>query len=89
MSQEFTVREDGKNGTVRIEGTSIVRVISKRIGKDDVLTIPVRSVHGVFHDRKTLGTDVVRVQVGSVGHEWKVKDADGFVAALNGAVASV
>lgn len=43
----------------------------------------------MFHDRKTLGTDVVRVQVGSVGHEWKVKDADGFVAALNGAVASV
>ncbi len=89
MSDTYSVREDGKNGTVHIEGSALVRTISKRIGRDDVLTVPLRSVTGVFHDRKSLGTDVVRVVVGSTEYEWKVKDAAPFVAALNAAVAGV
>lgn len=87
-ADSYVVREDGKNGTVSIEGNAVVRVIAKRLGRDDVLTIPVRGIHGVHHDRKTLGTDVVRVTAGSHTYEWKVKDAETFVAALNSAVAA-
>lgn len=80
---EFTIREDGKNGTVQIFDDRIVRVRKKTVGKNDVQTIPMKSITGVHHDRKTLGTDLVRLDVGSVSYEWKVSSAESMVSELH------
>jgi hypothetical protein len=37
-----------------------------------VQTIPIRAITAVSHDRKTLGTDLVNLTVGSVSYEWNV-----------------
>lgn len=83
---EYTVREDGKNGTVEVLPDRIVRTFKKLIGKDDVNTIPMKAVTSIHHDRKTLGTDIVRIQVGTVAYEWKVKDAEQMVAEVQKAM---
>jgi len=80
---EYMVREDGKNGTVEVLEDRIVRTRKKTFGKDDVQTIPIKSVTAVSHDRKTLGTDQVLLQVGSVSYEWKVRNAEAMVADLH------
>jgi hypothetical protein len=56
----------GKNGTVEVLEDRIVRTRKKLVGKDDVQTIPVKAVTAVSHDRKTLGTDEVKLTVGAV-----------------------
>lgn len=86
---EYMVREDGKNGMVEILDDRIVRTRKKMVGKDDVQTIPVKAVTGVAHDRKTLGTDEVKLTVGSVTYEWKVKDAERMVAELHATIYGV
>ena len=80
---EYLVREEGKNGKVEIFDDRIVRTRKKTIGKDDIQTIPIVAVTGVSHDRKTLGTDEVKLTVGSVTYEWKVKNAELMVAELH------
>jgi len=82
-SEVFMIREDGKNGSVEIFADRIVRTRKKRVGKDDVQTIPIKMVTGVHHDRKTLGTDLVKLDVGSVSYEWKVSAAERMVAAVH------
>jgi hypothetical protein len=82
MVAEYMVREEGKNGKVEIFDDRIVRTRKKTMGKDDVQTIPIAAVTGVSHDRKTLGTDEVKLTVGSVSYEWKVKNAEAMVAEL-------
>ncbi len=82
----YMIRADGKNGTVEILDDRLVRERKKRMGKTDVQTIPLRSVTGVYHDRKTLATDLVRLDVGGVSYEWKVKDAERMVAELHGKI---
>ena len=84
----YMIREEGKNGTVEILEDRLVRERKKRIGKTDIQTIPLRSVTGVHHDRKTLGTDLVRLDVGAVSYEWKVKDAEEMVAELHSKIFS-
>ena len=83
---EYMVREDGKNGTVEVLQDRIVRTFKKLIGKNDVNTIPIKAVTSIHHDRKTLGTDLVRIQVGTVTYEWKVKDAEQMVAEVQKAM---
>ena len=79
----YRIREDGKNGTVEVLDDRIVRTRKKTIGKDDIQTFPMKAVTSVSHDRKTLGTDEVKVQFGSVSYEWKVKNAEALVAELH------
>lgn len=79
----YAIREDGKNGSVEIHDDRLVRTRKKTLGKDDVQTFPLKAVTSVSHDRKTLGTDEVRIQIGSVSYEWKVKDAERMVAELH------
>lgn len=81
---EWMVREDGRNGRVRIHPKAIVRTMRRAFGKDDVLTIPLGSISGVYHDRRTLGSDVVKVAAGVNSYEWKIKDGQRFVERLNG-----
>jgi len=83
---EYVIREEGKNGVVEILDDRIVRTRKKKLGKDDVQTIPIKAVTGVKHDRKTLGTDQVELTVGSITYEWKVKDAEAMVAELHGKI---
>lgn len=80
---QYMVREGGKNGLVEVFDDRIVRTRKKTIGKDDVQTIPIKAVTGVAHDRKTLGTDEVKLVVGSITYEWKVKNAEEMVAELH------
>jgi hypothetical protein len=80
---EYMIREDGKNGTVAVFDDRIVRTRKKRVGKDDVQTFPIKSISAVSHDRKTLGTDEVKIQIGSVSYEWKVKNAEEMVAEIH------
>lgn len=79
----YIIREDGKNGTVEVHADRVVRTRKKMVGKDDIQTFPIKAVTSVSHDRKTLGTDQVRIQFGSVSYEWKVKDAEAMVAELH------
>jgi len=79
----FKIREDGKNGTVELHADRIIRTRKKTMGKDDIQTIPIKSISGVHHDRKTLGTDLVKLDLGSVSYEWKVAGAEQMVAAIH------
>ena len=76
----YLIREDGKNGTVEVFDDRLVRTRKRVVGKDDIQTFPIKAITGISHDRKTLRTDEVKVTFGSVSYEWKVKDAEGFVA---------
>ena len=80
---KFQIRENGKNGSVEVLDDRIIRVRKKRVGKKDIQTIPVRAISGVHHDRKTLRTDEVRLDVGSISYNWKVANAEEMVAALH------
>jgi hypothetical protein len=80
----YMVREEGKNGKVEIFADRIVRTRQKRIGKDDVQTFPLTAITSISHDRKTLGTDEVKIQFGPVAYQWKVKNAEAMVAEIHG-----
>lgn len=79
----YMIREEGKNGKVEVLEDRLIRTRSKLIGKDDVQTIPIKAITAVSHDRKTLGTDEVKLTVGSVSYEWKVRNAEEMVAELH------
>jgi hypothetical protein len=80
MPGVYSIREDGKNGTVQVLPDRLVRTRKRTMGKDDVQMFPIKAVTGIQHDRKLLGTDLVRITFGSVSYEWKVSDAERFVA---------
>ena len=82
MSTEFTIRESGKNETVKVSDDRIERTVKNRITKNDHQMIPLRIVTSVHQDRKTVRTDKARVVVGIETYEWKVKNAEKFVRAV-------
>lgn len=82
----FKIRDHGRNGTVEVHADRLVRSLKKALGRSDTQMIPLRSVSSVEHDRKAIGTDVVKVHAGLVTYEWKVSKADEFAAALNEAI---
>ncbi len=87
-STQFSISEEGRNGTVTFGAQGLDRVLKKTLGKDDRQFIPYSSIAMVQHDRKRLGRDEVSVQVGAVTYRWKViADAEGFVNRLNGLIA--
>jgi hypothetical protein len=75
----YTVKEEGKNGTIEVQPDRIVRTIRKLIGRDDTQTIPLKSVTAIRHDRKMLGSDYVQLDAGIATYTWKVKDAESLV----------
>ena len=79
----FKIREGGKNGTIEIQADRIIRTFTKMMGKNDIQTIPIKSISGVHHDRKTLGTDLVKLDIGAVSYEWKVSNAEQMVALVH------
>jgi hypothetical protein len=70
---EYMVKEEGKNGKVEVFDDRIVRTRKKTLGKDDVQTIPIKAVTGVSHDRKTLGSDEVKLIVGRLPTNGKLR----------------
>ncbi|MDK1292933.1 MAG: hypothetical protein QGM46_11475, partial [Actinomycetota bacterium] len=83
MSEKFTIKESGRNGTVEVFDDRIERTIKNRIVKDDHQMIPLRNATSVHQDRRMLGADKVRVVVGIETYEWKVKNAEKFVKVMN------
>jgi len=81
----FSVREQGRNGTVTLTDRGIERVMKRRgFQKDDRQFFPYKSITLVHHDRTRMGSDKVTVHVGLKEYEWKVAtDAEGFVDILN------
>jgi len=53
----WQIRESGKNGSVEIQDGALIRIIKKRVGKDDRQTIPLKGITSVSHDRKRMKTD--------------------------------
>ena len=53
------------------------------MGKDEIQTIPIKSITGVHHDRKIMGADLVKLDIGSVSYEWKLAGAEQMVAAIH------
>ena len=84
---DYKIREGGKNGSVEIVEGTLVRTISKRLGKDDRQMIPLKGISSVNHDRKRMKTDDVTVITSGATFTWKVANADDFVAELNQAIA--
>ena len=85
----FTIREDGKNGSVVITPDSLERTIKKRLGKDDRQVIPLKGITSVQQDRKRLKTDEVTVITSGAACTWKVSKAEKFVDELNRAIAAL
>ena len=70
---KYTVREDGRNGTIEIGPTIITRTFKKVVGRNDREIIPMKSIASAHHDRKRVGTDVVTVFTSGKTFEWKIK----------------
>ncbi len=83
----YEIREGGKNGSVEIVDGTLVRTISRRLGKDDRQMIPLKGISSVNHDRKRMKTDEVTIYTSGASFTWKVANADDFVAELNQAIA--
>lgn len=79
----YSIKEEGKNGTVEVFDDRIVRTRKRTIGKDDIQTFPIKAVTSVSHDRKMIGSDLVRITFGSVSYEWKVGNAEALVAEIH------
>ncbi len=52
----YKIHEGGKNGSVEIVEGTLIRTISKRLGKDDRQMIPLKGISSVNHDRKRMKT---------------------------------
>jgi|TARA_B100001964_G_C13945407_1_gene470888 hypothetical protein len=85
----WQIRESGKNGSVEIQDGALIRIIKKRVGKDDRQTIPLKGITSVSHDRKRMKTDEVSVITSGATFTWKVSSAEDFVNALNAAIAAL
>ena len=72
---KYTIKEDGDNGSVEIDGDELVRTHKRRLGRDDKVRIPLRTVTSVELDRQ-VGGDVVTVKTPGATYEWKLSDDD-------------
>lgn len=81
------IKEDGRNGTVEVQGDRIVRTIKKMVGRDDTQTIPVKSVHEVKVDRRLGRSDVVTLRTSVASYEWKTSEAEALAEEILGVMA--
>ncbi len=72
---KYTIKEDGGNGSVEVDRDDIVRTHARRLGRDDEVKIPLRTVTSVEIDRQA-GGDVVTVRAAGATYEWKLDDDD-------------
>ncbi len=70
---KYKIREEGINGYIEVTSGAVVRTINRFLGKNDQNIIPIGQITKVEHDRKRLGTDVVKLHVSDKIYEWKIK----------------
>ena len=74
----YEIKEEGRNGSVEIEGNAIVRTHERTLGKDDVQHIPLSQVTGVEVDNQNLRSDLLTLRVGPDTYTWKMPEAQAF-----------
>ena len=74
--REFTIREEGRNGSVAVGDGRLVRRIKRRLGRDDEQVIMLKSIHEFHLDRRVGRSDVLTVTTSSARYEWKCRDGE-------------
>lgn len=74
----YEIKEEGRNGSVEVDGTMIVRTFERTLGKDDVQQIPLSSVTSVEVDHQTLRSDLLTLHVHQQSYTWKMPEAQAF-----------
>ncbi len=76
----YEIKEEGRNGSVEVDGTMIVRTFERTLGKDDVQRIPLSQVTGVEVDNKNMRSDLLTLRVGPDSYTWKMPEAEAFAS---------
>lgn len=74
----FEIKEEGRNGSVEIDGNTIVRRFTKTLGNDDIQQIPLSGVTGVEVDNRPMRSDMLTLHVNQQSYIWKMPDAQAF-----------
>lgn len=74
----YEIKEEGRNGSVEVDGNVIVRTHERTLGKDDVQRIPLSQVTGVEVDNQNLRSDLLTLRVGPDTYTWKMPEAEAF-----------
>lgn len=84
----YEIKEEGRNGSVEVDGSAIVRTHERTLGKDDVQHIPLSQVTGVEVDNQNLGSDMLTLLVGHDTYTWKMPEAQAFADEVMSAMGS-
>ena len=74
----YEIKEEGRNGSVEIDGNTIVRRFTKTLGNDDIQQIPLSGVTGVEVDNRPMRSDILTLHVNQQSYTWKMPDAQAF-----------
>ena len=87
MASIFTIRgTDGTSGTVEVYDDRLVVTNKKRLRKDDVVMIPIKTITAALHQPKMLSHDIVALDCTSANFVWKSQHAEELVDAVNKAM---
>ena len=81
---KFTVKEDGKNGTIEAAANGLTRTTKKLVGRDNTTFINYSRIDHVTHISKMVGSDIAEVSVGGTVYAWKCANAAELVDLING-----
>lgn len=76
----YEIKEEGRNGSVEVDGNMIVRTFERTLGKDDIQRIPLAQVTGVEVDNQNLRSDLLTLRVGPDSYTWTMPDAEAFAS---------
>ncbi len=74
----YEIKEEGRNGSVEVDGNMIVRTFERTLGKDDVQQIPLSGVTGVEVDNRPMRSDMLTLHVNQQSYTWKMPEAQAF-----------
>ena len=80
---QFTIKENGKNGSIEVSETGLTRKDKKLIGRDNTTFINYSRINSVTHVSKMIGADNVEVVVGGDVYVWKCADASKLATLIN------
>ena len=80
---KFTIKEEGKNGSVEVTDTGLTRRAKKLIGRDDTMFINYDRINSVTHISKMIGADLIEVIVGGEVYLWKCAEAGKLARIIN------
>lgn len=79
----FTIKEDGKNGTIEAADKGLTRSTKKLVGRDNITFINYSRIDHVTYISKMLGSDVAQVSMGGTVYSWKCTKAAALVDLIN------